>query len=456
MVAVGQKYGNVWEFGEHAGINFNSCHPVAITNGNNPGFEGCGSISDTSGQLLFYTNSDTVWNKLNQFMPNGNLVASYGTLSQVIIFRKPLSNSLYYIVTTKIQAMGTLSLQYHIVDMSLNSGLGGIASKNNVITTTNITEQVSATMNSNGTDIWLMVHEYATNHFMTYIVTSAGISLVPIISAVGPVHIACTSNINARGEIKFSPDASKIAFNANGVGGNNPSNILTLFDFDNSSGIVSNPLNLPFSRGDWGLSFSPDNSKLYGTTWKAFNFGLNDYNYLYQFDLSSGVPATIINSKQILDSILPPISYGDLKLGPDGKIYVARYYSYYLGVINFPDLAGSACNYDSNGVYLGGKRCRYGLNNYIEYNNYCNSTSIAYLNEYKSSINIFPNPGNGEINITSTSIIDEIVIRNVLGQVIYKATPNEKNMELKVDIDGIYCVSVRSEKGVITKKIIVQ
>src|SRR5881396_3782229 len=99
-----QRYGNVWQFGKHAAIDFNSCNPVAITTGRNSGFEGCAAVSDSGGRLLFYTNSDTVWNKFNNPMMNGHLISSDGTLSQVLIIKRPLSDSLYYIITTKIQA----------------------------------------------------------------------------------------------------------------------------------------------------------------------------------------------------------------------------------------------------------------------------------------------------------------------------------------------------------------
>ena len=215
-----------------------------------------------------------------------------------------------------------------------------------------------------------MTHEYGTDKFLSFLVTSGGINLTPIISSIGPTHVSCTSNINSRGEIKFSPDGSMVAFNGNGVGNNSSTNILALFDFDNATGIVSNAINLPYSNGEFGLSFSPDNSKLYGSTWKAFAFGAGEYNYIYQFDLSSGNPATIINSKT--NSI-----YGSMKIGPDGKIYVARMNAQYVGVINEPNLVGVACNYVSNGFYLDGKICKYGLNNYIEYQTYCTpATSI--------------------------------------------------------------------------------
>lgn len=469
LTSYGQKYGDIWHFGKGAGIDFNFCTPIALTNGSIPGYEGCSSFSDTTGQLLFYTNSDSVWNKLNNVMPNGFLVNSMGTLSQVIIIPKPLSNSLYYIVTTKMQASGPLTLQYHVVDMNLNGGLGDVVSKNNILFTSNITEQIAATFHNNGTDIWLMAHEYGTNNFLAYLVTASSISLTPVISSIGPAQIPCNSNTNARGEIKFSPDGNKIAFNGNGVGdpGYDSSNILALFDFNNNTGIVSNPINLPYERGDYGLTFSPDNSKLYGTTWKALNFGLSDFNTLYQFDLSSGNPITIANSKQIIYTFQvssPYGSFGDIKLGPDGKIYVARHLTQQggsdsLGVINTPNQAGVTCNYVHNGFYLGGKTAYYGLNNYIEYKNYCGSTGVQESHSLPISISIYPNPAQQSFNIELPQQQNfNLLVYDVTGRKVY--TNKNATGIVKVDCSnfssGIYFVQAVNQVTILSSKLIKQ
>src|SRR5688572_25307914 len=92
-ISNGQKYGHVWHFGLKAGIDFNHCPPKPILNGRNAGGEGCASVCDANGQLLFYTNSDTVWN--SQHIPMGSLVNSFGTLSQVLIVRQPQSQTIY-------------------------------------------------------------------------------------------------------------------------------------------------------------------------------------------------------------------------------------------------------------------------------------------------------------------------------------------------------------------------
>jgi hypothetical protein len=61
-----------WYFGNGAGITFNSGMPVALTNGALTTTEGVATISDNSGNILFYTNGLTVYNRYHIFMVNGS------------------------------------------------------------------------------------------------------------------------------------------------------------------------------------------------------------------------------------------------------------------------------------------------------------------------------------------------------------------------------------------------
>ena len=48
---------NYWYFGDKAGLNFNTSPPTALTDGQLNTFEGCATISDNNGALLFYTSN---------------------------------------------------------------------------------------------------------------------------------------------------------------------------------------------------------------------------------------------------------------------------------------------------------------------------------------------------------------------------------------------------------------
>ena len=80
-----QKEANIWYFGLEAGLDFNSGTPVVLTNSAMNTYEACTSISDANGNLLFYTDGLTVWNKNQQIMVNGTgLDGVLGSVQSVI------------------------------------------------------------------------------------------------------------------------------------------------------------------------------------------------------------------------------------------------------------------------------------------------------------------------------------------------------------------------------------
>ena len=94
-----QLSNNIWYFGEHAGIDFSSGTPIALTNGAMQAYDNTSTISDTSGNLLFYTNGVKAWGKNHQQMPNGtNLGSTLSSGQSTLIVPQPFSNK-YYIFT---------------------------------------------------------------------------------------------------------------------------------------------------------------------------------------------------------------------------------------------------------------------------------------------------------------------------------------------------------------------
>lgn len=71
----------------------------------------------------------------------------------------------------------------------------------------------------------------------------------------------------------------------------------------------------------------------------------------------------------------------------------------------------------------------------------------------QQGFSIFPNPSTGLVNIVSENTIDEITVTNLLGQTIYQAKANEKNVSLHIDKAGIYFVSIRSSNKMETQKL---
>ena len=55
-----QGEANIWYFGNNAGLDFNTNPPTPLTNGALNTSEGCASVADKNGALVFYTDGITV------------------------------------------------------------------------------------------------------------------------------------------------------------------------------------------------------------------------------------------------------------------------------------------------------------------------------------------------------------------------------------------------------------
>lgn len=448
-ICTAQRYGEHWQFGYRVGLDFSDCAPKVIRDGSNTGFEGSAAVSNDQGVLQFYTNSRYVWNRLHELMPNGELTDEGNTLSQVLIQKVPLTTSLYYIFTTTAQASGAGGFRYHVVDMEADGGLGDVVLSDQVLFAGTSTEHVAATYHANGTDVWIMCRAYPNAQFRAYLLTPEGIVDPPVVSVVGPPLIGGNSNFNTRGELKFSLDGTRMAIACNGIAADDATDLVAVYSFDNSTGVVSNAIVLDPGRGDFGLSFSPDGSKLYGATWKAFGFTVNDANILYQFDLTSGIPSIINASRTTIHSASETL--GSLKLGPDGRIYLAADGRPYLGVINEPDSLGLACNYVHNGLFLDGDTCSYGLNNYIEYVN-CDPAEVPVtdLVAHQASLSVYPNPTNGMVWFTTSSTQGPISLRvtDPAGRILHhQRSYNERSLDLSNYAPGKYQIQVCFSDG---------
>ncbi len=337
-----QNESNIWYFGAQAGVDFNSGAPVALANCSFSfnAFEGVGTVCDTTGKLLFYTDGNHVINANHVVMSNGNGLKSNVSSTQTgLSVKQPGNDSLYYIF--HIDLLNPIKIFYSIVDMSLNGGLGDVIQKN-VLLKKGVTEKATAVAHANGVDVWIIIHESNSTAFNSFLLTSAGLNTTPVVSNVGPVY---TSDI---GYLKASPQGDKLA------SADFYMNSYSLFDFDNSTGVVSNmsqsPPNYMYA---YGCEWSPDGTKLYG--------GRESSNELWQFDVSAG--PNVWNTATLI-YLTSSQEFEALQLGPDGKIYCSRYQTAFLGVINDPDSLGAACNYVENGVDLLGRVCYLGLPNY--------------------------------------------------------------------------------------------
>ena len=73
-------------------------------------------------------------------------------------------------------------------------------------------------------------------------------------------------------------------------------------------------------------------------------------------------------------------------------------------------------------------------------------------------LEIYPNPSNGEFTIESTSKIESIKVFNILGETIYQTAKDnlQATINLSSQPKGIYFVQVKTEKGILNRKIVIQ
>ncbi len=353
-----------WYFGDHAGIKFNSDGSViALTDGQLSTIEGCATISDATGQLLFYTDGITVYDRNHQIMPNGiNLFGNSSSTQSATIIQKPGSVNLFYVITVD-DFLGFNGLRYSIVDMNLNSGLGDVTLEKNVLILADATEKLAVVKKGNGIDFWIVTILKETNQFYVYSLNNFGIDVSsPIVNSIGNY----TSIFNT-GYLKISPRGDKLVLCDEII------NYSQLYDFNNNTGLLSNHLLLNDTNpylGFYGAEFSPNGELLYVTSG----------NSLKQYNLNA---ADIVNSVYTFDCY----QCFAMQVAQNEKIYIANKNFDKLSVIQNPNLLGVSANLSINSVDLNGKICRNGLPSFnqsifyspaIQANNTCEGDTVNF------------------------------------------------------------------------------
>lgn len=338
---------NIWYFGSEAGLDFNSSPAATLTNGALSTEEGCATIADETGNLLFYTDGRNVYNKNHQLMQNGTGLKGHSSSAQsAIIIPKPGYPSNYYIFTADAsENKNAEGYNYSEVDMSLNNGLGAVISKNHLLFTPS-TELLTAFRHANGIDVWIITKVWGNNEWRVFKIDCHGVSDQPVTSFIGTVYDQHNENsfYGSVGIAKATPNGKKLCVSRIGL------NAFELFDFDNNTGLLSNNLII---QQDWafGIEFSQDSKLLYvvserydGTRSRIYQYDLTDYN------------ALAISNSAILIGESPIFTLmSGLQMAPDGKIYCTRLSQDKLAVINSPSTRGILSNFIFDYVDLKGR-----------------------------------------------------------------------------------------------------
>ncbi|MBL7779118.1 MAG: hypothetical protein JNK66_12600, partial [Chitinophagales bacterium] len=324
--------------------------------------QGGASISDSAGNLQFFTNGYYVFDKNGEVMQNGSgLNPTWFTVTEwkglnpiiqcVLILPQPGNPSVYYIFHhTLDDTCGNYirdrycTLYYSTVDMKANSGLGSVVVKNKVLMQGNelAAGQLAACRHANGRDWWVIKNGYVDPIYHKFMLTDSGISYQ------GSQTIGSGFwHLRFGGTSVFSQDGTKFA-------SGREYSWVSLMDFNRCTGEFSNPDSIfayssahsaPSSMFDsatfaFSVAFSPSGRYLYA----------NAASEVYQYDLQ----ATNIQGSEVLLAASDSI-YAVMQLAPNGKLYISRYQvfnSNQIAVIHHPDSAGVKCQFQSDGITL--------------------------------------------------------------------------------------------------------
>lgn len=397
MISFGQQQNANWYFGNGAGLNFDTNTTTLsdgqTTNANNY----TASISDEDGELLFYTDGNSVWNTNHQIISSG----LNGASRTVSIVPKPGDCDKYYIFTVNNDYF------YSIVDFNTNA-LGEVTETNqplNIlphIATNGVTKTINERPNhmavakhADNESYWLILNPF--DEFFSVLIDSSGIHPNSNTFSELPPNTGTTYGNGYTGisGIAVSEQMDRLAY------GNYWENFNPLFgyiakryewnilEFDNASGEIE------FS-GMGGVNNNwPDTGTIYAP-FRSFEFSQNG-NFLYGLvvddELSSYVQQIDLNSQIFTNQINVGISgqlENNVKMarGLDGRIYIPNGGNNLTTIIN-PNLGNTTLNQLNLGAGNTARKLPQ-LVQIQDLNNDCNIEPCEGISLEISNANTFP------------------------------------------------------------------
>jgi hypothetical protein len=316
---------------------------------------GSAVISDSAGQLLFYSNGCYVINHQHQIIddslntPGWNYDGcfqdslNYPVFQSQAILPWPERPGLYVLLHLYKSNQGVRDrLLYSVVDMNANDGLGRVIRKNQVIIDqSQFADDLSIVRHGNGRDWWLVIGSDQTDVFTRFVLSPAGIS-GPQYQSVGLI----AKNMGWYTQAMFSPDGTRYARVCNAR------REVVIMNFDRCSGLFSCLRSVSIPDADsyvgGGLCFSPNSRFVYVCYSRD----------VFQIDLDEEKPSRQVQHIERFDGFKSPlttfsVAFFRMCLAPNNKIYIgAPNTNNYLHVIHQPDQAGAACQFVQRGVEL--------------------------------------------------------------------------------------------------------
>ncbi len=363
-----QNSESTWYFSKSNGLSFNTGVPIennSIPASNTFG-EACAIQSNTSGDVLFYTNSEQVWNSSHQLINTGNLLQGHqSSKNGAVIVPNPANINQYYIFTSTesggqkgfrysiVQTSGTTATMTSVINQPITIPSGYLTSSDGAILAV---EGIEVFKTCNGYWIITSAKKSSGVYLIVYSLTSAGLQYTSEFFIANNVDYHVSS-------IEISPNGNKLAYI-------NYYYKTYLFDFDKYTGIISNQI-LVTGTNTYAFSFSPNSNLFYLTLGdEIFQYNINSIN--------------IVNSKVKIGSYTQQL--GGMQRGPDNKLYLIINGKNKMAVIHEPNRLATEnnlneCFFTENGPILS-RSLGFSLPNMIE-----NRTDISYNNTISATPN---------------------------------------------------------------------
>lgn len=319
------------------------------------------SICDFEGNLLFYTNGCSLFDANHNVVADGDRLydgenwvldqfcyLGFNLPQGAIIIPSPVFQNQYLLFHMNARYVKTpnngilLSDTLYCTTINVqNDGSVTIAKKAEpIILDTIELGHLSAIQRSNKKDWWLMVPKRNGEEYFILDISIDGIKTNS--QKIGPRF---TFENTWVGQSKFTPNSKNYIRYS-------PKDGIHIFDFDLSSGALSNPRSLINWKSDYkdetfgGMSISPNSELLYLSTIEG----------LYQTPINSIInPDSLLLIDTFNGTQCPffDANFFQSELGPDGRIYIsASGGCRYLHVIQQPDKRGKTCEFEQSAIKL--------------------------------------------------------------------------------------------------------
>jgi hypothetical protein len=360
--AFAQKEAWNWFLSDSAGIHWvNGKTPTSVDWYKLRGEEGSGAISDSLGNLLFYTNGVDLYNAKHQKLNKDFDLGGDWSSTQGKLILKHQESNLYHVFTNNYMGLQKSCL-YHSSFRITNDTVQFVVKKE--IVHSLISEGIAAVNHQNGRDIIVINHSLYGDTFFFYILTRNGLEKCIKFQTGSSLK---TTNINRATDISFSPTGNLLSF------ATSPIDVYhSIFKFNTQIVNLNNEISNLECDYFTGI-FSDNDSFMYVDP--------NNYSYA-QYSLKNWDRTSIINSRKTLYND-PKFLGGCARNAPGGRILITREKQKFISIVNDGNKPYPQCDFVNKTVTLVQGTCRFG--NFNTNQSYFYTPAINY--KYKQDCN---------------------------------------------------------------------